>query len=345
MGIRTKLKSQLAGVKEWLSPMTQFDSNTLPWIDRDDADIEGFLRQHPPRFKVAYNLADKLRFWKQNGYVILEQSIQQELLDMYWGDIEEVLANPEKYDMLVRIDRPEFEPNQERLIRDFPKEALQGKYVKLNDFHNLSETGKELMAHPAIVTFLEAIFNQQTVAMQTLTFMYGSQQPTHQDFPWVTATIPSHLAAAWIPLEDIKIDSGPLYYYVGSHRMPKFNFGNGILFNERSTRKPLEFADYIDKTCAELKYPKETLLIKRGDVLIWHSALAHGGGLITNPEQTRKSYVCHYSTKEALPFHRHRTHEVPKVNSVNGMDIYVHPSFPDYENSIKASDRLKAIVQ
>ncbi|MEZ4902569.1 MAG: phytanoyl-CoA dioxygenase family protein [Spirosomataceae bacterium] len=176
--------------------------------------------------------------------------------------------------------------------------------------------------------------------MQRLAFMYGSQQPTHQDFPWVTAHPASHLAAAWIPLEDIRADSGPLYYYVGSHKMPKFNFGNGILFNNRSTKTPLEFADYLDKTCTELKYPKDTLLIKRGDVLIWHAALAHGGDIISNPAQTRKSYVCHYTTQGALPFHRHRFGQEPVSEYYNGIGIYQNPDFSDQENILKAGEKL-----
>jgi len=238
MGILHNLKQKAIAIKEQLFPETEFDAATLPWIDRSDAKIEEFVKTYEPRFNVSYDLAEKLKFWQKNGYVVLEKAIQEEMLDLFWDDVQELVNNPEKYKMLVRIDLPKFEPNQEREVKDFPKEDLKGKYVKLNDFHNLSVAGKKLMTHPAIVNFLEAVFQQQTVVMQSLTFMYGSQQPTHQDFPWVTAKIPSHLAAAWIPLEDIMIDSGPLYYYVGSHKMPKFNFGNGILFNNRSTKTP-----------------------------------------------------------------------------------------------------------
>lgn len=340
MSALSQIKQRALAVKEQLFPQTEFDAATLPWIDRKDADVDNFVKNYQPPFRVSYNLAEKLKFWQKNGYVILEQSIQAELLDLFWSDVEELVEHPEKYKIWARIDLPKFDPARERPIKEFPKEDLKGKYVKLNDFHNLSVAGKKLMTHPAIVTFLDAIFQQQTVVMQSLAFMYGSQQPTHQDFPWVTAKIPSHLAAAWIPLEDIKIDSGPLYYYIGSHKMPKFNFGNGILFNQRSTRTPLEFAEYLDKTCSELNYPKDTLLIKRGDVLIWHAALAHGGDIITNPEQTRKSYVCHYTTHEALPFHRHRPAEEPVTEYYNGVAIYQNPDFGDQENILKTQDKL-----
>lgn len=335
MGVLSQIKQKVLTVKEQLLPQTEFDTSTIPWIDRADADIDTFVKNYQPPFEVSFDIAEKLKFWQKNGYVVLEKVIPTAMLDRFWLDVEELVANPDKYKMWARIDLPKFDPKRERLISEFTTNDLKEKYVKLNDFHNLSMAGKKLMTHPAIVTFLDAIFQKEIVVMQSLAFMYGSQQPTHQDFPWVTAQPASHLAAAWIPVEDIKIDSGPLYYYVGSHKMPKFNFGNGILFNQRSTRTPLEFADYLDKTCAELQYPKDTLLIKRGDVLIWHAALAHGGDIITNPEQTRKSYVCHYTTKEALPFHRHRPGQVPVTAYHNGVGIYQNPDFGDQENILK----------
>jgi phytanoyl-CoA hydroxylase len=338
---KRQLKHQALSLKEKLFPQTEFDPETLPWIDRESADVAAFLQTYQPPFGVSYDLAEKLNFWRKNGYVVLEQAISEQYLDTFWQDVETLIAQSEQYKLMVRIDLPEFQPNPEREIKDFPKEALTNKYVKINDFHHLSVAGKKLMTHPAIVTFLDAIFQQKAAVMQSLTFMYGSQQPSHQDFPWVTAKIPSHLAAAWIPLEDIKIDSGPLYYYVGSHRIPKFNFGNGILSNERSTKNPVEFAAYLDKTCPEHGCPKETLLIKRGDVLIWHSALAHGGGLITNPDQTRKSYVCHYSTYQAMPFHRAKPHETPIKQEYNGVYIYKHPYFGEQENILTNGEALK----
>jgi phytanoyl-CoA hydroxylase len=332
MSIVQKIKRKAESLKDHYFPLTDFDPSTLPWIDRTNPDIAGFLEKHPPRYDVPYDMLEKLQGWQQNGYVVLENVIPEILIDKFWSDFTELVHHPEKYDLSVRIDLDEFKPNQERNIKDFPKQALQGKYVKINDFHNSSVAGKNLMTHPSIVSFLEAIFNQRIVVMQSLVFLYGSQQPSHQDYPWVTARIPSHLAAAWIALEDVKFDSGPLYYYIGSHRMPKFNFGNGILFKPDSTKSPLDYAAYLDKTSSDLNLSKETLLIKKGDVLIWHAALAHGGSVITNPEQTRKSFVCHYSTEEALPFHRNFPAQIPVKQEYNGVYIYNNPKYPQSED-------------
>jgi phytanoyl-CoA hydroxylase len=335
MSVVSRIKRKVESLKDKYFPLAEFDPATLPWIDKPNPDIEAFLKKNPPRFPVPYDMAQKLKEWDKNGYAVLENIIPDEMIDKFWNDFQELVHHPEKYELSVRIDLDEFLPNQQRDIKEFPREALLGKFVKINDFHNSSVAGKKLMTHPSIVAFLEAVFNQQAVVMQSLIFMYGSQQPTHQDFPWVTAKIPSHLAAAWIALEDIKIDSGPLYYYIGSHKMPKFDFGTGILHNASSPRTPLEFAEFLDKTAAEHNCPKETLLIKRGDVLIWHAALAHGGSMITNPDQTRKSFVCHYSTAQALPFHKNRIHQQPVAQNYNGVLIYNNPALPQSEDVLK----------
>lgn len=335
MSLVNRVKNKLGVLQDRYFPMQEFSSSSKPWIDHADADIDTFLKQFKPRFDVSYDLKEKLTNWKKNGYAVLEDIVPEKMIDAFMADVERLIDEPEKHKLSVRIDLPQFAPEQQRNISDFPKEALKGKFVKFNDFHSSSVAGKKLMAHPGIVTFLEAVFNQQVVVMQSLTFLYGSQQPTHQDFPWVTAKDPSHLAAAWIALEDIKIDSGPLYYYLGSHNMPKFDFGSGILFKPWSTKTPLDYAEYLDKTCVDLKYPKEVLLIKKGDVLIWHGALAHGGSPISNPDQTRKSYVCHYSTRSALPFHRVDPGAVPVIQDYNGMLIYNNPALPESEDSFK----------
>lgn len=312
----------------------EFDEKTLPWIDREDANISEFIKKHPQRKNLPYNLEEKLHFWRENGYVVLEQIIPHELIDLYWADVMELINNPARFKTFIQIDRDEYKPNLIRHANEWSTQQILGKMVKINDFHDQSLAAKKLFLYKDIITFLEAIFDSRIIGMQSLSFLYGSQQPTHADYPWVTASIPSNLAASWIPVEDVHINSGPLYYYAGSHRkVKKFNFGNGIFYNGKySTKTPIDFANYLDDTCQKLKLKKETLLIKKGDILIWHSALVHGGSLINDPEQTRKSFVCHYSSEQGLPFHRAAPNKTPNKFILNNATLYENPLFPDQEN-------------
>jgi len=324
--------------KQLITFPTDFDQQTLPWIDVAKADIPEFVNQYTFSENLPFDLQEKLSFWEKNGYVILENIIPENLIDFYMKDVDELIQHKDQYSTEIRIDLPEHVKNPVQPISAVPMDILMGRYVKINDFHNQSVYGKKLMLHSGIVGFLQAIFNQTPVAMQSLTFLYGSQQATHQDFPYVTSQISSHLAAAWIPLEDVHADAGPLYYFAGSHKIKKFKFGNGIFYNEHSKKNPDDFAIYLDKLCARKKLKKETLLIKKGDVLIWHASLVHGGDPIINPELTRKSFVCHYSSQEGYQWHRKALGQEPTRFKYNGGEVFDNPSLQGIENSFKAGE-------
>ncbi|MEZ4902568.1 MAG: hypothetical protein R2822_12860 [Spirosomataceae bacterium] len=153
MGLLSQIKQKVLKVKEELLPQTEFDASTLPWIDREDANVDEFIKTYQAPFQVSFDVSDKLKFWQKNGYVVLEQVIPAQMLDTFWADVEELVEHPAQYKMWARIDLPKFDPKRERPISEFTTEDLKEKYVKLNDFHNLSVAGKKLMTHPAIVTF------------------------------------------------------------------------------------------------------------------------------------------------------------------------------------------------
>ncbi|GAB3329606.1 hypothetical protein GCM10027299_33230 [Larkinella ripae] len=302
-----------------------FEPETLPWIDRSDADIDAFVKKFKTPNGFPYDLGKLLRDWRDKGYIILEQAIPVAWVDGLWQEVEEMVENNEKYSLKSLVYQ--FNDGKETPIKNVPKEKLKGIGSRLLEYHSSSVAAKKVMTHPHIATFLQAIFNEKTTVFQSLIFKYGSQQATHQDFPWVRSKIASHLAAAWIPLEDVSPDSGPLVYYPGSHRLPKFNFGTGILFSEQdSYYTPDEFSKYLDKICAQNGIEKTVLLLKKGDVLFWHGALAHGGSRINKPELTRKSFVCHYSTLRSYPKHRFEEGEKSIEQLHNGVTIYANPT-------------------
>lgn len=320
--------------------ITDFEHSSLPWIDKKDADIDGFVKQYERGKLLPYDLAEKMKFWQENGYVILDQAIATTWLDQLWSEVEELIEDHEQYPVNVRIDLPEYASHPVMAIKDVPETVLNGPFVKFLDFHDNSVIAKKIMLHENITAFLEAVFGDKVIGMQSLIFKYGSQQATHQDFAYVVSEIPSHLAASWIALEDVHIDSGPLVYYPGSHTVNKFNFGNGIFYNDQSKLHPGDFANYLDKACEEAGLGKKTLLVRKGDVLLWHAALAHGGDEIRNPALTRKSYVCHYSSDKAYRHHRQSPTTEPLRRTINGADVFANPTMPDQEDIFVAGKAM-----
>jgi phytanoyl-CoA hydroxylase len=185
------------------------------------------------------------------------------------------------------------------------RDALSG--LRLNDLHSHFGSAASISLCEPVTSFLSELFGSPPALLQSLTFFKSSEQPLHQDFSYVNSH--SHiaeLAAAWIPLEDIHQDSGPLVYYPRSHfpdRYGFFDWGNGSVAADYATIDAYysAYKEYLHRTISDGGLRPATYLPRRGDLLIWHGALVHGGSPIINPALTRKSFVCHYTSLASHP--------------------------------------------
>src|SRR5262249_44763304 len=127
----------------------------------------------------------------------------------------------------------------------------------------------------------------------TINFTHGSEQELHQDTAVFHVVPPNYLVGAWLACEDISSDSGPLVVFPGSHRSPMFpEFDDYPQTNLRTSPSPQRYAGFVH-TVSEQYVPTE-FLPKKGEVLLWHGMLIHGGSPVRDRSQSRRSYVCHY---------------------------------------------------
>jgi len=289
-------------------------TETVPWIDAPDLDIA-------TAFKDCGDLQEKLLEWRERGIVVFQDVIPPNLIDALVHDVEYLLKHYRDFDLLTEVNAL-IKP-----INQFEYSEISTSKVKYNSIHSISGAAILLSLNKVISRFLQKIFNGPSCVMQSLTFYKGSQQPIHIDYPYVrTQTKLGHLAASWIPLEDIHPDSGPLAYYPGSHKVEVsgfFDWGNrSILMEKDSDKTPQEFAEYLSGRVKKFNIKPEIFVPKKGDVLIWHGNLMHEGSLIKNDLLTRKSYVTHYTSLEAYP-------EDYKINNseINDGAVYQNGSY------------------
>lgn len=267
----------------------------------------------PPR---DYDLRGKLLHFQQFGFAVFPKAAPEALIDCYLQDVQEILARRELSTEVV-LPGPRI-----TTVKDCPPELIDAPQVKLNDFHNPSLAGKKLALNAQIVSFLSHVFRETPVAMQTLTFQRGSEQGVHQDYAYVVAQTPSHLAASWLALEDIHPDSGPLRYFPGSHTIRKFDWGNGLYLTAESTRNPAEFERHILDEVERMGLKETVFCPRKGDIFVWHAALAHGGTPLRNPKLTRKSLVTHFSSESGYRWDRRWSGEEPIRHRYNGGVIF-----------------------
>lgn len=293
----------------------EFDTATLPWVDRETFPEE--LERRLAAGELSAERAEELRRWREGGYLVLPGAVEHELIDRLLEEYERAWRERPPIKALVEgrgvVPLPEVPSREE----------LGHHHYRLMDFQDISETARRVMLHPAIVERLTHFLGAPPVAMQNLFFEYGSEQRVHQDFPFVQADHLSHLAASWVALEDVDDDNGPLFYYPGSHRLPKYAFyGEALGYDGRDEAQVAAFEAHLEKVCAEAGSERLVLRMKKGDVLLWHAALAHGGSPVKNPSRTRLSFVSHYSTRAAYPRDRRAPQRRPEILHLNGGMLY-----------------------
>ena len=297
---------------------TQFDKHA-PWLDADDSRFGIEIERRVAEGQVRPALVPELRFFRENGFVCLNGVIPDELIDRTLEDVErswEILP-----DHLLVLNNSLPAPAPIESIAQ--TRGFRGSSFRYLDFHNWSEAAAEIMMHPRVLEFVQTYLDSEIVAMQSLLFENGTEQRSHQDFAFVHSLKPALLAGAWVALEDVDPAAGPLFYYPGSHRLiSKHLFDNGTVLAEGDGPHIRAFEDYLEQECERLQLERTLFMPRKGDVLIWHSALVHGGSPRTNPMLTRKSMVSHYSTVGAYPFDRRHAAAKPATIQRNGGFYY-----------------------
>jgi ectoine hydroxylase-related dioxygenase (phytanoyl-CoA dioxygenase family) len=192
--------------------------------------------------------------------------------------------------------------------------------------HSLSDATKNVTCNEKVLKLLDCIFETETVVYSSLIFWKGTQQGVHRDTPHFYTNPVDHYFGCWHALEDIHPDSGPLFYYEGGHKLTipsGKDIYNEVLkeINEEDTKATLvgvsekltpgfsndmndinfkclvKYCDQeIASACKKLdsegnKY--KTAIINKGDCIIWHPKLPHGGSKINNNFLYRRSCVTH----------------------------------------------------
>jgi phytanoyl-CoA hydroxylase len=307
--------------------LEHWNSNMLP-TDRAGFDVDAYLSL-APRIE-DYNLRQKLEEWCDTGIVIFEQCVSNGLINLFLNDIEYLNEHRSEFSVEVEHRGARYP------IKNCPVSPLSDTGIKFNCLENISLAARHLSLTRIVCSFLMHVFQDSPAVLQSLTFWRGSEQAAHLDYPWVREqTKLPHLAATWIPLEDIHEDSGPLAYYPGSHKcgvIDPFDWGGGSLVQEPdSERNPGDFVDYLAQRIQKLRLTKQVFLPKRGDALIWHGSVLHEGTAVRDRSRTRRSYVTHYTSLGAYPeLHLFpKAFETKRFTALHGGYVFDHPWVTD----------------
>jgi len=158
---------------------------------------------------------------------------------------------------------------------------------------------RNLAILPKVYEILETLYGRKPAPFQTLNFKIGTEQATHSDTIHFNSIPEDFMCGVWIALEDIDENNGPLHYYTGSHRLPRYDFASlGIAASLNRERMKQELGqrlpELIQQIAVAKNLPKELGLVKQGQAVIWSANMYHGGEPIRDKSRTRYSQATHY---------------------------------------------------
>lgn len=192
----------------------------------------------------------------------------------------------------------------DRLLHEKKATLKYGKKIMFA-FHQsplISSIGTE----PDLLELLAVLLDGEAVLFQSMNFMYGSELATHSDSFHMTTYPLGGLLGVWIALEDVTDENGPLHYYPGSHRLPYYmnaDYDNEGSYYMTGAKSYAAYEEMMAAKIRELGLQKQVWRPKKGDMMIWHANLFHGGEPLLNKASTRKSMVLHYFKKGVVCYH------------------------------------------
>ena len=252
------------------------DKESKAWLDVGDSASLAPQKDLFQQFSPA--VQEKLVNWSSNGYLILENFFDEGTCDKINKEIDDLITSKK---LSFTGNRMMFANKKSALIKTVVNDEL-------------------------LKSILGFILDKEVVPFQTINFLQGSQQRAHSDSIHMTTYPLGYLIAAWIALEDVSAENGPLFYYPGSHKLPYLlnsDFNEGETFLTLGKKDYTDYEDVLEKLVIDRKFERKEFYAKKGDILVWHANLIHGGSPIRDKNSTRKSMVVHYYASDVIKYH------------------------------------------
>ena len=235
----------------------------------------------------------KVASFFDNGYLILPKLFNDEEVAVINAAVDRAWKDRSIYNNLTISAYTGTERWTETYLRNVDPEARNFRY-KLNHLYLYDPHVFDLLYSQKLYTILSQLLQDKPVVFNGLNMEHGTEQRMHLDTFYMPPRTFGKLVATWIALEDIDPDAGPLTYVPRSNHIPAYRFSHGEIWAKHEELPA--FDAYYDKELADRGLTEENFCPKKGDVLIWHAQLYHGGGAVKNRSLSRRSMVNHFWT-------------------------------------------------
>jgi ectoine hydroxylase-related dioxygenase (phytanoyl-CoA dioxygenase family) len=186
------------------------------------------------------------------------------------------------------------------LNQELQEQNLKQGSNRLQDLWDVFQEVKSIATHESIIRILHELYSESVKPFQTLNFPVGTEQTVHSDAVHFNSEPFGLMCGVWVALEDISEDQGPLIYYPKSHKLPELSCD--LLGFEPTSKNYSRIVSYWSDQIVQNSFEQKLGTLKKGQAVIWHANLLHGGSIQIDKSKTRHSQVTHYYFGEAKPW-------------------------------------------
>ncbi|HUB88328.1 MAG TPA: phytanoyl-CoA dioxygenase family protein [Dyella sp.] len=205
----------------------------------------------------------------------------------------------------------------------------------------------------AALAVADRYFGRSAALYTTLYYERGSEQSLHRDTPYFCTKPSDHYLGMWLALDDVDEGNGPLRVVPGSHQLPPIDveaLARELFPNQESIPKISDkgFAGYqaeVQRLSDAHGLSAREVHVRRGDVILWHPSMFHGGMPHLTKNRPRRSLVMHitpmgvpvyqldvfFQPSKPVPdraswrYYRHRDRKIAKFDQIDFGHQYVMP--------------------
>lgn len=227
-----------------------------------------------------FNLEEHLKNIDNDGFTIIKKAVDLNVIENVVNDFDNWCKDSD------------FQPNS---------------FNRVTNFHIYSKNTLDLVTNKYVNLIMEKSFGTKQCVYSSLFFREGTSQHFHVDTPHFYTNPINKYFGVWYALEDIHQNAGPLKYYIKSHKLEtlygyetynKLYKNKDSISNDENLNCLIDYNKSIENLCQKNNLEKidETnykYKIEKGDIIIWHPNLLHGGSDIIDSSLTRYSMVTH----------------------------------------------------
>lgn len=227
-----------------------------------------------------------------DGYYVCKSSVDIDLIDRWMSKYKE-------------FKKTTLNNYADQLIEG--EDIVEGKFRRIVNFHLIHKELQECFGLNKALEVTDHIFGEPTTLYTSLYFEVGSAQSFHRDTPYFWTNPGYRYFGVWCALENVDETNGALKIIPGSHKiLDDENFRNEIgaldLDENKKPKKdsPILWDGYqsaVYEKCKSLGLEEMTVSVEKGDTIIWHPQLMHGGGVLGDSKLSRNSFVMHVTPR------------------------------------------------